>query len=250
MQLVLQCRDLSVALGDHPILFGVNAAVGQGETVALLGGNGSGKTTLIRALLGLIPHRGGEVRIFQTPSGSFRDWARVGYVPQRTSLQVPTATAGEIVATGRLSRRRWFWPLRSPDRTAISDAFAAVKMSHLVRAPFATMSGGQQQRVLIARALAGKPELMIMDEPMAGLDVTTQEGLADLLGEFKLRGMSMLVVLHELGPLEPLIDRSIVLRAGRVIHDGPLLSASAPNQGDHHDNPRGASALHSPTDRW
>lgn len=209
-------RGATASLGARPVLRGVDLTVGRGETVALLGANGSGKSTTIRAVLGQVPLSGGQLELFGTPFGRFRDWRRVGYVPQRSTAAagVP-ATVREVVSSGRLARRR-FRPLGRADKAAVHQALELVGMVDRARDPVDALSGGQHQRVLIARALAGEPELLIMDEPLAGVDLASQEVLAATLREQVTQGSSVLLVLHELGPLAPLIDRAVVLRDGRV----------------------------------
>lgn len=239
---VVACRNLSVTLGENPILHDLDAHVDHGETVALLGGNGSGKTTLLRALLGLVPRRTGTVTLFDTPIERFHQWHRVGYVPQHGLLQVNNASVYELVATGRLSRRGLFVPPRKSDRDAIAAALEQVGLTRFRNAQVSLLSGGQRQRALIARALAGRPELIMLDEPMAGLDLATQESLAELFADLKASGLSTIVVLHELGPLEGLIDRSIVLGAGRVLYDGPLRSDGS-GQREHRDTEPGPVPL-------
>src|SRR5690606_30738864 len=122
-----------------------------------LGANGSGKSTLVRSLMGLVPLARGEVRLFGTPLHRFRSWRRIGFVPQRPSAVsgVP-ASVWEVVAAGRLSHRRFLWPLRKKDRAAIRSAIDAVGLSDRAQDGCSTLSGGQQQRALIARALAGE----------------------------------------------------------------------------------------------
>lgn len=213
-------------LGDEQILHEVDLRVDVGEVVALLGGNGSGKTTLLRTLLGLVPHQAGEIELFGIPLARFHDWARIGYVPQRGRLQVPNATVEEIVRLGRLARRTAFRPLRRSDRDAVSQALRRVGLDGAERRPMAQLSGGQQQRALIARALASQADLLVLDEPLAALDVRTQTSLARLLGRLHDEGLTILVVLHELGAMEALLQRSVVLQAGRVIFDGPLSSGA------------------------
>ncbi|WP_420175173.1 metal ABC transporter ATP-binding protein [Luteococcus sp. OSA5] len=220
---LLQGRNLVVALHGHEILHGVDAHVMPGETVALLGGNGSGKTTLVRTLLGLNPTLQGTREVFGKPLRSFRQWQRVGYVPQRGNLQLANATVREVVSTGRLGHRPPFVPMRRADREAVDQALEKVRLTELQPLPFLRMSGGQQQRALIARALCTRPELMVLDEPLAGLDTSSQRTLSAVLTELKQDGLGILVVLHDLGPLAELIDRAIVLRDGQVIHDGQLL---------------------------
>ncbi|MEV5975749.1 metal ABC transporter ATP-binding protein [Streptomyces sp. NPDC052114] len=218
---VISLRKVTAELGSRPVLRGIDLTVRRGEVVALLGANGSGKSTAVRTVIGQVPVTGGEVEIFGTPRRRFRDWSRVGYVPQRTTAAggVP-ATVTEVVASGRLSRAR-FGVLRKADREAVARAIELVGLADRAKDSVNALSGGQHQRVLIARALASEPEVLIMDEPMAGVDLASQQVLADTLRLQVERGASVLLVLHELGPLEPLIDRAVVLRDGCVLHDGP-----------------------------
>ncbi|MFJ6946205.1 metal ABC transporter ATP-binding protein [Streptomyces wuyuanensis] len=218
---VISVRGAAATLGARPVLRGVDLTVRHGEVVALLGANGSGKSTLVRSVIGQVPLTDGSVSLFGTELRRFRTWSRVGYVPQRTTATsgVP-ATVREVVASGRLSRTRLRWPSRQ-DRTAVQRAIELVGLADRARDSVSALSGGQHQRVLIARALAADPELLIMDEPMAGVDLASQEILAGTLREQVAAGATVLLVLHELGPLEPLIDRAVVLRDGCVVHDGP-----------------------------
>ena len=127
---VLTVRDLAVELGGRPVLRGIDLAIQPGEVVALLGANGSGKSTLVRSVLGLTPLTRGEVALFDAPLGSFRDWHRVGFVPQRaTAASGVPATVREVVAAGRLSRRRPLVPLRRADKAAIAEIFFTRKVT-------------------------------------------------------------------------------------------------------------------------
>ncbi|MER6155508.1 metal ABC transporter ATP-binding protein [Streptomyces sp. NPDC001868] len=218
---VISLRGVRAELGSRTVLRGIDLTVRRGEVVALLGANGSGKSTAVRTVIGQVPVSDGEIELFGTPRRRFRDWKRLGYVPQRTTAAggVP-ATVTEIVASGRLSRTR-LGILRKADHEAIRHALEMVGMADRAKDSVNALSGGQHQRVLIARALASEPELLIMDEPMAGVDLASQEVLAETLRGQVERGTTVLLVLHELGPLEPLIDRAVVLRDGCVTHDGP-----------------------------
>lgn len=219
---VLSLRAATATLGSRPVLRGIDLSVRRGEVVALLGANGSGKSTAVRSVIGQVPLTSGEVTLFGTPLRRFRDWARVGYVPQRTTAAsgVP-ATVREVVSSGRLARTGLLrWPTRA-DREAVRRAIDLVGLTDRAKDAVGALSGGQHQRVLIARALAAEPELLIMDEPMAGVDLASQEILAATLRDQVAAGTTVLLVLHELGPLEPLIDRAVVLRDGCVMHDGP-----------------------------
>ncbi|MEV6104904.1 metal ABC transporter ATP-binding protein [Streptomyces sp. NPDC051940] len=206
------------ALGARPVLRGIDLTVGRGEVVALLGANGSGKSTAVRSIVGQVPLSSGGVELFGTPLHRFRDWGRIGYVPQRSTATggVP-ASVREVVSSGRLSRSR-LRPLARADRAAVDRAIEQVGLADRAKDSVHRLSGGQHQRVLIARALAAEPEILIMDEPLAGVDLASQRVLADVLREQVATGVSVLVVLHELGPLQSLIDRSVLLRDGLVEH--------------------------------
>jgi zinc transport system ATP-binding protein len=223
---VVEVVDGSVELGGRPVLRGIDIAVHEGEVLAVLGANGSGKSTLVRMMMGLVPVARGDVRLFGTPRERFRDWHRVGFVPQRVSAAsgVP-ASVREVVSSGRLSRRRPFLPARREDRAAVDAAIAAVGLGGQVRDSVSTLSGGQQQRVLIARALAGVPDVLVLDEPTSGVDVQSQQAFADALRTLVHRGATIILVAHELGPLGPLVDRAVVMRDGRVAYDGPPIDA-------------------------
>jgi len=225
---VLEARGLTVELGGRAILRGVDLDVAAGDMVAVLGANGSGKSTLVRALLGLVPLRRGTTALFGEPLASFSAWHRVGFVPQR-----PSATSGvpasvrEVVASGRLARRRPLVPMRRGDKEAVGAALDAVGLTDRADDRVSLLSGGQQQRVLIARALAVEPELLVLDEPTAGVDLATQRTLAELVGNLVGRGTTIVLVAHELGALEPLIARTVVMRQGRKVYDGAPLPTFA-----------------------
>ncbi|PJJ54062.1 zinc transport system ATP-binding protein [Mumia flava] len=243
----LAISDLRVALGGRTVVRGVDLTVRRGEFVVLLGSNGSGKSTLMRAALGLLPTHGGEVRLFGTPLRSFRDHARIGYVPQRsTAASGVPSTVREVVMSGRLARRRFVGVAGRADRGAVAEAISAVGMGAYAHAPAAELSGGQQQRVMIARGLVGDPDLLVLDEPTAGVDLAHQVSLATLFGQLLAEGRSIFMIAHELGPFEPLINRAVVLRDGRVAYDGPCsderVGASSEPHSQHHphlDEPPG-----------
>jgi zinc transport system ATP-binding protein len=230
----VEMRSVGVSISGRPILSGVDLTIQPGEVVAVLGANGSGKSTLIKAMLGLVPTHTGSATLFGQPIGKFKQWQRIGYVPQHSALShgVPSSVK-EIVASGRVSRRRPFLPTTNSDRDAIRSALAIVDLEHRADRPMTTLSGGQQQRALIARALAGQPELLIMDEPNAGVDLHNQQAIADSLRELASSGTTLVLVLHELGPFRPWIQRCVVLSEGRVVHEGS--ADSIPNgDGVHH----------------
>lgn len=226
---------VSVSIGGRPILRDVDLSVRAGEVVTLLGPNGSGKSTLVRAVTGLLPHARGSVRLFGTPIEDFADWHRLGFVPQRSTASggVP-ATVREVVASGRVGRRRLFRPSGAADRRAVAAALDVVGLADRASCGVSQLSGGQQQRVLIARALAGEPDLLVLDEPTAGVDLPNQQALADALARLKASGATIVLVAHEIGPMMPLIDRTVVMRDGRVAYDGPPLTQEVASHTHHH----------------
>jgi zinc transport system ATP-binding protein len=248
---VVEIRDGAVELGGRPVLRGIDLQVAAGEVLAVLGANGSGKSTLVRTMMGLVPSSRGEVRLFDKPLSSFHDWHRVGFVPQRvTAAAGVPASVREVVGSGRLSRRPLLRPLRGADRRAIDEAIDAVGLAGRAGESVSTLSGGQQQRVLIARALAGQPDLLVLDEPTAGVDVGSQQSFADTLQVLVARGATIVLVAHELGAMASLLDRSVVMRDGRVAYDGPPLAAFADAEhrgpGHHHVELPGAGSDHAP----
>lgn len=241
---VLRLTGGAVGHDGRVVLRDVDFVVRSGEVVTLLGANGSGKSTLVRGLLGLLPLMAGSLELFGVAAEDFHERWRIGYVPQRTAVAggVP-ATVREVVATGRLPHRRPFVPLRARDHDAVDRAIGTVGLTEKTRTNVAMLSGGQQRRVLIARALAGEPDVLVMDEPTAGVDLHNQEVLAATLQHLVTAGRTVLLVAHELGPLEPLVDRVVVLEEGRPAYDGPpvpgLRAGTDHHHHDDHDGPPG-----------
>jgi zinc transport system ATP-binding protein len=225
---VVRLRGAAIGYGDHPVVRGADLTVHRGEVIAVLGPNGAGKSTLVRGILGLARVSEGSVELFGTPARRFRDRWRIGYVPQRHTVAagVP-ATVREVVASGRLPRVRRLRPMRPADRAAVDAAIATVGLRGLERVPVSTLSGGQQRRLLIARALAADPEVLVMDEPTAGVDATSQEALAATMRDLVEGGTTILLVTHELGVVASLITRVVEVRDGRITYDGPPLPAPA-----------------------
>jgi zinc transport system ATP-binding protein len=218
---VLEAKGISFAYGDEQVLEDVSLAIRPGEFVALVGPNGSGKSTLLRVLLGLLRPTEGTVLLFGEDPRHLRERWRIGYVPQRPSVQddLP-ATVEEVVSTGRLARTGWWrWPGRA-DREEVDHAIESVGMHSLRNRRLSELSGGQQQRAFIARAFASVPDLLVLDEPVAGVDAESQrlfrESLIHLMQE---HGGSVLLVSHELGAVAQDLDRVVVLK-GRVLFDG------------------------------
>ncbi|HEX6207846.1 MAG TPA: metal ABC transporter ATP-binding protein [Actinomycetota bacterium] len=214
-------EGVSFSFDGSPILSDVDLRVGRGEFVALVGPNGSGKSTLLRILLGLLPARG-TVRLLGRVPNELRERWRIGYVPQRPMLAGDqVASVEEVVAAGRLARRGWWRRLRGEDRDVIGHALESVGLLPLRHRRVSHLSVGQQQRVFIARAFASEPELLVLDEPISGVDAESQRRFREsLLHTIEDHGTGVLLVSHELGAVAEDLDRVVVLK-GRVLFDGP-----------------------------
>jgi zinc transport system ATP-binding protein len=225
---VLEAESVSFSYGREPVLQSVGLDLSAGEFVALVGPNGSGKSTLLRILLGLLRPQAGTVRLFGVNPQLLDERWRVGYVPQRPRLQQDLpATVSEIVATGRLPRSGWWrWPSRT-DHESVGHALESVGLLDLRDRPIAELSIGQQQRAFIARAFAGEPELLVLDEPAAGVDAESQRLFRDSLTHFvREHQAAVLLVSHELGAVAQDLDRVIVLKR-TVVFDGPPAELAA-----------------------
>ena len=238
---LIDLRSASYGYADRTVVSGVDLTVHAGEVVALLGPNGCGKSTLVRGLLGLVDQQGGQALLLGTPRADFTEHTRIGYVPQRHSLASSVrATVQEVVAVGRLPHRPWWKPASRTDRERVAAAIDAVRLSDRTHEEVASLSGGQQRRVLIARALAGQPDLLVMDEPTAGVDHASQHALAEVLRGLAADGTSMLVVTHELDALQDVVTRIVCMDAGHLDFDGTPseyaahVASHAPGSGHHH----------------
>ena len=232
----------NVELGGEPVLADVELRVPTGQSVALLGANGSGKSTLLRVMLGLQPLTTGSAKIFGTPVQKYRDWKRIGYVPQHllASSAVPVSVT-EVVSASLA--RQGFWSRRA-DRQAIAGSLEAVGLWERRKDSFHDLSGGQQRRAMIAAALAKEPDVLLLDEPMAGLDKENVTGLASIVSNYRQQNRTVIVVAHELGTLEPLMDRCIIMGSGRgpsIRYDGPVKGAETFQDRHSHHEPRQSS---------
>ncbi|YAL82151.1 metal ABC transporter ATP-binding protein [Dermacoccaceae bacterium W4C1] len=249
--IVLSLRSAAFGYGDRTVVT-VDLDVARGEVLALLGPNGSGKSTLVRGLLGLTEHRSGTARLLGEDLSKLHDRHRIGYVPQRHTLSNSVrATVGEVVAVGRLPRMNWWGRPRAADRAAIAHCLDLVGLADRINDDVSTLSGGQQRRVLIARALAAQPEMLVMDEPTAGVDESSQHVLAQVLQRLTELDTTMLIVTHELTALAGVVNRVVELSGGGVHFDGSLSAYAAHrhdelDQGCHPDEPTGPQ-LHLPS---
>ncbi|WP_210648962.1 anchored repeat-type ABC transporter ATP-binding subunit [Nocardioides sp. SYSU D00065] len=219
--------DLHVALGGRPVLTGATLRVAEGELLGLIGPNGAGKTTLLRTTLGLVQPTGGAITVGGRPVRPGR--VPVGYVPQRHEFawDFPVSVAGTVM-TGLTGSLGLFRRPRVADWEAVADALERVQMTALAERPVGQLSGGQRQRVLVARALALRPTVLLLDEPFTGLDLPTQELLADLFAGLAHEGRAVVMTTHDiLGALD-ICDRIALLNRTIVAEGTPAQLADDP----------------------
>jgi len=206
---MLVVDGVSVRLGGREVLHDVRFTIRPGEFVGLIGSNGAGKTTLLRVILGLLPPSAGQVRVGR---------AGIGYVPQKIQLDPDMPLrARDLVGLG-LDGNRLGIPLPSRSRRKLVDEMLrAVDAEHIGNARVGNLSGGEQQRVLIAHALISRPALLLLDEPLANLDIASEQEVVELLARIaREQRVAVLLSAHEMNPLLPVMNRIVYLAAGRA----------------------------------
>jgi len=240
--LALAFESVTFSYTNQKILDEVTLHVEHGEFLALIGPNGGGKSTLIKLALGLIKIDQGELRVLDASPERAR--VSVGYVPQFASFRRDfPITVFEAVMHGRLGRKKWWQKFDTFDKQATHSALEATGVASMARQPIASLSGGQLQRMLISRALASEPKLLLLDEPTAHVDTTSEHSLFDLLA--KLRGKTTIVIVsHDVGVVSRHVDRVACLNRRLICH-APLplqagllesLYADQVSLVDHHHN--------------
>jgi zinc transport system ATP-binding protein len=213
---VVRLTDVSVDYDGATALEGVNLTVQRNDFLGIIGPNGGGKSTLLKAMLGLVPATRGEVRLWGEPPQ--RSAGRVGYVPQHSFFDRDfPITAWDVVLMGRLSRPHVLHRYTADDRQRAVQALDTVGITELKNRPIGEMSGGQQQRVFIARALVRDPELLLLDEPLANVDTTTQDDIYRLLADLRTR-MTIVMVSHNLSAISTYVDKVACLNRRLYYH--------------------------------
>jgi ABC-type Mn2+/Zn2+ transport system ATPase subunit len=221
---IIKFSNTTISYNSRVALEKINLEVQEGEFLGIIGPNGSGKTTLLKAILGLSLPIQGSVQIFDCSCEKLRchHRARIGYLPQK-ELVDPTfpVTVWEAVMMGRYSSIGLFhYPTRK-DQQIVQQALDEVGMSGYVDHPVGQLSGGQQQRVLIARALAQRPEVLLLDEPTTGIDAPTQHTILDLVRKLhREHRLTVLLVTHDINMVSPMVDRLVLLKT-RLYAAGP-----------------------------
>lgn len=224
----LDVRSLTVSYRSAPVLWEVDAAFPAGQLCAIVGPNGAGKSTLLKAALGLVPRDAGRVLIDGAEGRAALD--RVAYVPQRESVDWDfPITVAEVVQMGRYRATGWFRRVGRADRAIAAECLERVGMAAHGTRQIGQLSGGQRQRVFLARALAQRAPVLVMDEPFAGIDARTQSDLLALLGGIRDDGGSVIVVHHDMAQVRAAFDWTLLLNV-RALASGPtaeVLTAEA-----------------------
>jgi manganese/iron transport system ATP-binding protein len=215
----LEVQELAAGYGAHPAIEAVSFAIRPGQMVGVIGPNGAGKTTLFKAILGLIPRLGGRVLLHDQDAHTQR--ALMGYVPQLDEIdrRFPVSVQ-DVVMMGRYPQIGWVRRPRPADILAVRQALERVDLLPQARMQIGRLSGGQQQRVLLARVLAQDPHLLLLDEPVSGVDTTTQHAIFNVLEELRDRGKTVVVATHDLNCIVERFDQVLCLNR-RLVAYGP-----------------------------
>lgn len=219
---LLRATNLSAGYGAIPAIEAVDFVVEAGDYVGIVGPNGSGKTTLLGALLGLLPAQTGSVELWGIPLADFRDWRKIGYLPQTAQLPFRRfpADVREVVASGRLAHLRFPKRLGPADQDAIRRTLDLLDLGPLAHRMIGELSGGQFQRVCLARALVAEPELLILDEPTSALDPAFRERFYELLARLHgERKTAILLVTHDSATVGAYASRLVYLDQ-KIVFDG------------------------------
>lgn len=221
---IIEVENISFAYGATPVLTNISLTVHQGDYLGIIGPNGSGKTTLLKIMLGLLSPADGRVKLFGSDCFCFKEWSRLGYVPQKAINFDPLfpATVREVVAMGRYGKRGLLRRLNDADQALIERSLTQVDMLNYQHRLIGDLSSGQQQRVFIARALAGEPEVIFLDEPTVGVDVTTQEQFYALLKKLNQElNLTLILVSHDIDVIANEVTELACINQTLVYHGAP-----------------------------
>jgi manganese/iron transport system ATP-binding protein len=215
----IEIDHLTVSYGPQPALLDVSVSLPQGELIGIIGPNGGGKSTLLKSILGFAKADVGAVRILGQPVQYAR--GRVAYVPQRGAVDWDfPVTVEQVAMMGRYGAIPWWRGPSAEDRARVDHALKTVRMQDYRKRQIGQLSGGQQQRVFMARALAQGAEILLLDEPFAGVDAATEHALLDVLAQSKADGKTLVVVHHDLATAAEYFDRLVLVKQ-RIFASGP-----------------------------
>ncbi|MDO4550473.1 MAG: ABC transporter ATP-binding protein [Planctomycetia bacterium] len=224
MQKIIEVSQLTFGYSGTPVLENLNFTIFSGDCVGLIGANGAGKSTLLKLLLGEVPFSYGKIEIFGEHVKSFRQWWKVGYVPQNSiTLGGNFPATAEEVVMGSLSRqiRRWCF-FQKEHKERVREALEMVGMQECAQQLIGTLSGGQRQRVMLARVLVNRPEILLLDEPASGIDDRSTHSFYRLLEKLnREEGITILMITHDLREAAEHFSRVLCLEEGSVMELDP-----------------------------
>ncbi len=220
-EILVRIQEVSFSYGKNRVLEDVSLEIHKNDFLALIGPNGSGKTTLIKIILGLINPTKGVVRLFGKSLSGFKDWQRIGYVPQKATHFDPffPISVYEAVCLGIHANHKRRLRSKEEEEKAVKKALFQVGMEPLLHKRMGSLSGGQQQRVFIARAIVNNPDILFLDEPTTGVDTKMHDRFYDMLGTLQKKGgITIVLVTHEIGILNKHITRVACLNKKLIYH--------------------------------
>jgi len=221
---IVEIKNVYFSYGEEVILNNINLEVNQGDYLGVIGPNGAGKTTLLKLMLGLIQPSRGEIKLFGEDVKRFKDWPKIGYVSQKAT-QIDASfpmTVNGVVSMGRYAKKGLFRFLDHGDKEKVNRALKEVEMENYQNRLIGDLSGGQQQRVFLARALAGEPEVIVLDEPTSGVDIKAQEQFYTLLRKLNQeKHLTLILVSHDLDTVEREASELICLNRSVVYCGSP-----------------------------
>lgn len=216
----VEVHNLTVSYSGGPVLWDIDFELPQGEIIGVIGPNGSGKTTLLKSIMGLLDPSSGFIKIYDKSLNDVRE--RVAYVPQRESVDWDfPASVFDVVMMGRYRKRNLLKRTNKADIEIVNQSIEKVGLTEFKNRQISQLSGGQQQRVFIARALAQKADLYLMDEPFVGVDAATESSILSLLQEMKKEGKTVIIIHHDLQTVSEYFDYLVLLNT-RLIAKGTL----------------------------
>lgn len=217
-QSIIELKDIAFSYREQQVIHNLNFAVKERDFVGIVGSNGAGKTTLLRMIVGLLPAAEGGIELFGQPIRKFRDWERIGYVPQKNAFNpLFPATVREVIMSGLYNRKNMFRRVTRQHQQKCDDALEVMRIQDIAHKRIGQLSGGQQQRVFLARALINRPDLLILDEPTIGIDAETQASFFELITHMHAHhDMTFVMVTHDLDMVKDYLGEAPVQQNGKI----------------------------------
>ncbi|KUP21380.1 metal ABC transporter ATP-binding protein [Paenibacillus sp. DMB5] len=217
-QHMIEIEDLSFSYGEQKVISGLSYTVKERDFLGIIGSNGAGKTTLMKMIVGLLPPTSGDIKLFGQSVRKFKDWERIGYVPQKNAFNpLFPATVREVVLSGLYNNKNLIRRVSKAQHRQCDDALEVMRIQDIADKRVGQLSGGQQQRVFLARALINHPDLLILDEPTVGIDAETQAGFFELIFHMHAHHhMTFLMVSHDIDMIKSYLGNEPVQSNGKI----------------------------------